>query len=206
MPGFWATCIAAARASSLARPVTRLSKVKPGLRRERSRSLPLLPADGRTMSAGVVGRRAVADGDHRGVVGGCGLRCRVGQAEPDRQRLGEILQPQCFDTRQIALADPLQNEPVRRDQRQRIVVALTDAQTLDPGLILLCGEFLFEAAEADFPKLLHHGLRGRRVDVVRLRDSVAGCVLTQDLMRVDRCVIGGAGSEQLYVLFLGDRF
>jgi hypothetical protein len=29
---------------------------------------------------------------------------------------------------------------------------------------LLRGKFLLEAAEADCPKLLHHGLRGRRVE------------------------------------------
>jgi hypothetical protein len=63
---------------------------------------------------------------------------------------------QAFDARSEALAHQLQHEAVGRGENQRIAGKIRlGSEWADPGVELLRGELLLEAAQAGIPEILH---------------------------------------------------
>src|SRR5207253_36772 len=127
VPGFSATWMAAARASWFALPVTKLSNVKPRLRRARS------SAEG----AWAASR--------------CAAREHELQAALPAARLGG----ETLYARGKALAHQLEHESVGGGQHERVVRGRFGCERPDPGVELLRGEFLLEPTQAGVPEVLH---------------------------------------------------
>jgi hypothetical protein len=63
-----------------------------------------------------------------------------------------------FDARQVTITHPFQDEGIGRDQAQPVVQRrgfTFEPQWLDPGVELLCGQFLLEALQTGFPETGH---------------------------------------------------
>jgi hypothetical protein len=63
-----------------------------------------------------------------------------------------------FNARQVTITHPFQDEGIWRDKAQPVVQRrffTFEPQWPDPGIKLLCGQFLLEALQTGFPKTSH---------------------------------------------------
>src|SRR5512139_3761057 len=149
-PGFSATCIAAARASWFALPVTKVSNVRFGFSRLRS-NCSELPETLSTTGPGSVAALSPAPSPF-------GNRMAVASAEaPSTAKTIATGRWAMRDAACAMRADRVQLQPDRCADRQRggRLIEVESFQWFDPGRELLRGQLGLEEARAVLPDVLH---------------------------------------------------